>query len=122
MKALPIAKEAAVSNIGADVVFTLITCGIYGLVWVARQFKVVNAFLGKDKYNFWTWLLLCIVTCGIYGFYILYIYSLDVEAIRVERGKAANPNFAVINLILAVLGLHIVTQAIIQNEINHWFE
>ena len=122
MKQLPIGKEAAQSNIAADIVFSVITLGVYSLFWVARQFRVVNACRGEDKYHFWTWFLLSIITFGIYGFYILYIFSLDVEAIRVRQGKAANPNFAVINLLLAAIGLHVVTQAILQHEINQWFD
>jgi hypothetical protein len=122
MTTVPIEKEAAISNVAADIVFTVLSCGIYGLFWLARQFRVVNAFLGRDKYRFWTCLLLSVVTCGIYAFYLLYIFSEDVEAIRVERGKDANSNFAVINLLLAVVGFHIISQAIIQNEINHWFD
>ena len=122
MKAMPVAKEAAVSNIAADIVFSVLTLGVYNLFWVARQFRVVNACLKSDKYHFWPWFLLSLITFGIYGFYILYTFSLDVEAIRSKQGRPANPNFAVINLLLAAIGLHVITQAILQHEINQWFD
>jgi hypothetical protein len=117
-----IAKEAAVSNIAADIVFSVLTLGIYNLFWAARQFRVVNAGLKAEKYHFWPWFLLSLITFGIYGFYILYTFSLDVESIRSKKGRPANPNFAVINLVLAAIGLHVITQAILQHEINQWFD
>jgi hypothetical protein len=122
MQKMTIAKEAAVSNIAADIVFSVLTLGVYNLFWVARQFRVANAFLKADKYHFWTWFLLSLITFGIYGFYVLYTFSLDVEAIRTKKGRPANPNFAVINLLLAAIGLHVVTQAILQHEINQCFD
>lgn len=122
MKERPISREAAVGNIALDIVLTLLTCGIYGLFWVARIFRVLNAFLGREKYSFWPWFFLTIITCGIYGLYTLYTVCVDIDAVRVEQGKAANPSFAVLNLILAVVGLSIVSQAIVQAEINSWFD
>ena len=122
MEAFPIAKEAAVSNIAADIVFSVLTLGVYNLFWAARQFRVVNACLKAEKYRFWPWFLLSLITFGIYGFYILYTFSLDVESIRSKQGRPASPNFAVINLVLAAIGLHVVTQVILQHEINQWFD
>ena len=70
MNGLPISRSEAVSNIAIDVVLTLVTCGIYNLFWQSRQFKVMNAFLGQKRYSFFQWMILVVLTCGLYHVYI----------------------------------------------------
>ena len=42
-------------NIGIAVLLTLITCGIYGLVWQYKQMKILNFWLNKREYTFGMW-------------------------------------------------------------------
>ncbi len=106
------------SNIALDVVFTLITCGIYGLFWKARQMKALNTMLGEEKYNFVMWLVVTIVTCGLFNIYYAYIMAQGIGEIQRRRGKGPSTDLPVLCLVLTIFGLHIVADAILQNEIN----
>jgi hypothetical protein len=115
-------KESAVSNIVLDIVLTFVTCGIYGLVWQARMFRVANGFLGEDRFNFWMYFLLSIVTFGIYGIYVQYLFGKALPEIQAKQGAKVNDSLPTLALILSVVGLQIVAMAIEQNEINLLYE
>lgn len=115
-------KESAVSNIVLDIVLTLVTCGIYGLVWQARMFKVVNSFLGQERFNFWMYFLLSIVTFGIYGIYVQYLFGKAIPEVQAQQGAKANDSLPVLALVMCVFGLQIAAMAIEQNEINLLYE
>ena len=68
----PVPRDEAVVSIGTGGFLTILTCGIYSLFWQARQFRVLNAWLGRREYSFWSWFGLCLITCGIYGIYSEY--------------------------------------------------
>ena len=106
-----------VSSIAADIIFTLITCGIYNLFVQNRQIKALNYILGGNKYSFIKWLLLTICTCGIYHVYHQYILSKDLDG---STGKQ-NPNLPLISLLLTLFGMTMLADAFIQNVINEYF-
>lgn len=122
LPAPPIEAQRAVSNIAAGIIFSLLTCGIYNLFWQARQFRALNAFLGREQFRFWTWFLLSLVTCGIYHIYTEYVMGTSITAIQRNIGKPANENLALISLLLSIFGLMLVADAIQQHEINAFFE
>jgi Domain of unknown function (DUF4234) len=115
-------KFTCTSNIVLDIVFTLLTCGIYGLFWQARLFRTVNTLIGEQKYNFWPWFFLSIITCGIYNIYIQYVFGKSLsEGLAAEGGKS-NESLSVLALVLTIFGLGIVVMAIEQNDINNFCE
>jgi hypothetical protein len=118
----PIARDEAASNIATDIVLSLITCGIYNLFRQARQFRVLNAFSGRDEFRFWTWFFLTLVTCGIYHVYTQYRMGIVISDINRKLGRPANENLALICLLLSIFGLILVADAIQQNEINAFYE
>ena len=120
--AYPIAPERAVSNVAADILLTLVTCGIYDLFWQARQFRVLNAFLGRNQFRFWVWLLLTLITCGIYHIYNEYLMARAITTVQRTLGKAPTENLPLISLGLSIFGLTLVADAIQQSEINRFFE
>ena len=118
----PISPEQAISNVAIDVLLSIVTCGIYNLFWQARQFRVLNAFLGREQFRFWTWLLLTLVTCGIYHIYNEYLMGRSITTIQRRIGKPPADNLSLISLLLSIFGLTVVADAIQQSEINGFFE
>ena len=56
------------------IILSLVTCGIYSLVWLYQTSQEVSNTVG-DSDSPGVELLLCIVTCGIYTIYWWYKYS-----------------------------------------------
>lgn len=115
-------RGTAEGNIAMDVVFTIITCGIYGLVWENRIFKTANALIGEEKYSFWPWLLLSIITCGIYNIYIQYQLGISLHEGLKSEGLPGNDSLSLLGLLLSLFGFQIVVLAIEQNEINKLYK
>ena len=109
------------SNITIDIILTLITCGIYYFFWQARQFGAVNYLLDQQRYSFWLWFVLALATYGLYNIYYEYYLAQGLVEAQVKHGLQKSKDLPVLSLILAILGLGIVTDAIQQNEINKFF-
>lgn len=113
----PLSSEHRI-EIATGIILSLITCGFYNIYWNYRQFEAMNALLGREEYKFVPWLLLSIVTCGLYHIYYEYKMGSDLYSYLKEQGRDANPNLPVIGLVLACLGLTILTDAVYQHELN----
>ena len=50
----------------------------------------------KDNRSFWVYLLLSIVTCGLYSIYFWYVYVEDLNTIFYGDGKDKDHNFSYI--------------------------
>lgn len=107
-----------VVNIAVGILLTLVTCGIYGLIWQYKQIRALNAFLGRAEFNFAMWLLLSIVTCGIFGMYYEYKMANGINEVKQAHGRVVDTNLGLICLLLTLFGLGIVSLAIQQSEIN----
>ena len=100
------------------IILTIVTCGIYGLVWFFNLVNDLNtAAPSSDDKTPGTVLLLSIVTCGIYSFVWLYKSGDKVDKIRTHNGEAPSSS-AVLYLVLAIFGLSIVSYCLIQTELN----
>jgi len=109
------------SSIALDIVLSVITCGIYWWFWQARQMRAINYLLGQQRYNFWIWFLLTIVTCGLYNIYYEYYMAQGIVEAQDNHGRPRSKDLPVLSLVLTIIGLNIVTDAIQQNEINKFF-
>lgn len=92
------------------VILSILTCGIYGIVWLwllNNEIRVTNGRNPNSAVNF----LLSIVTCGI--FYLIWNYKLGQE---IE--EAGGKDEGVIYLVLCFFGLGIVSTALAQNQVN----
>jgi hypothetical protein len=106
-----------VRNIALDLILTVITVGIYNL-WVQhKQIEAVNAMLRQPKYSFLPWLLLSLVTCGIYHIYHEWRKSDDIARVTGHTGS----NDALVAVILTILALGWVNDAMQQARINEYF-
>lgn len=105
-------------NVALCVIFTIITCGIYGLYWMAQINNCVNELADPPKKTGGgVAVLLTIVTLGIYGFYWVYKMGGLLDAVLAKRSMPTQ-NRSVIYLILQVIGLGFVGWILMQSTIN----
>ena len=106
-------------NIVLYVVLSLITCGIFSLVWMYLLVEDLNkASDNPSAPNGIMVILFNILTCGIYGYYWYWKAGEAVNRVREKRGEAKDSNTSILYLILAIVGLAIVNMVLIQDELN----
>ncbi len=103
-------------NIALCIVFTLITCGIYGIYWFVTLTDDTNTISGENGTSGVMSFVLTLVTCGIYGLYWAYKCGEKIDIAHQNRGEASS-NGGILYLILFIFG-GIIAYALIQNEIN----
>lgn len=105
-------------DIAISVILSIVTCGIYGLVWFIYLINDLNAAAQtpEDK-SAGMIILLTIVTFGIYGWIWLYHAGEKVDKIRQLNGEAP-ANSSLLYLLLSIFGLSIVVYCLIQLELN----
>ena len=105
-------------NIALCIVLTFITCGIYGFYWLyclnEDSKKAANDVNAADGVVV---ILLSIITCGIYQWYWMYKQGERIDTAKEMRGISSE-NSGVIYLILSIVGLGIISYALMQNELN----
>ena len=105
-------------NVALCVIFTIITCGIYGLYWMAQINNCANELADPPKRTGGgVAVLLTIVTLGIYGLYWAYKMGGLLDAALAKRSMPTQ-NRNVIYLILQVIGLSFVGWILMQSTIN----
>lgn len=101
----------------AVVLLSIITCGIYELYWYYVMAEDMNA---KDSTkpsltNFIVAILLGIITCGIYLIYWQFRFYEKSDAITKKQNL-------IVYFILAFFGFSIISNALLQNDINEIVE
>ncbi len=113
-------------NIASQIIVTVVTCGIYGFVWLSSLADDVNELSGQDEKNNLSGamtVLFTILTCGIYRIYWAYKAGEMIDKAKRDRGMSSSDNLAIVYLVLAVLSYFtgitgIVMYALMQDEIN----
>lgn len=100
------------------VLLTVITCGIYGLVWMYNIGNDIAALRGDGQPKPLTDLLLSMVTCGVWYLYVSYQWAKLLNEVQAQRGKRVDDNFPLLCLILTVFSVGIVNQALMQHMLN----
>lgn len=109
-------------NIALYVVLSLITCGIFPLVWLYTLTEDTNKLTGDATATSGGMVLLfSIITCSIYEYFWLYRQGEIIDHLKAAAGKSSS-NTGVIYLILGLVGLGIVSYALMQNELNNLAE
>lgn len=104
-------------NIATQVILSIITCGIYGIVWfITLTDDAANASEDSSMSGGMAFLL-TIITCGIYGIYWAYKMGKMMSAAREKAGLSSSDN-SVLYLILQIVGLGIVNYCLIQSDLN----
>lgn len=104
-------------NIALCIILSIITCGIYSLIWLVFLTDDLNTISGEPDTTGIITLLLVIITCGLYGIYWAYKCGDKIDKIKLRRNIPASSG-GVLYLILYVFG-GIIAYALIQNEINN---
>ncbi len=107
-------------EIALSIVFTIITCGIYGIYWVIMLNNEINiAVNDQEAPSGGLVVVLSIITCGIYGWYWLYKMGEKCDYIKTSRNVPSSSS-NVLFLVLGIVGFPIVAYALIQDTINKY--
>lgn len=104
-------------NIAVNIILTIVTCGIYGLVWFVQMTDDAANASDDHSMSGGVALLLTIVTCGIYRIYWAYKMGKLLSQAADNKGITITDN-SVLYLILEILGLNIVNCCLIQSDLN----
>ncbi|MBR2708007.1 MAG: DUF4234 domain-containing protein [Bacilli bacterium] len=100
------------------ILLTVITCGIYGIVWFINLTDDV-AYLSEDpEFSGGKAFLFTLITCGIYSFFWAYKLGKNIQIAQTKRNLPATDN-STLYIILNLFGLGIVTYCLAQNEVNN---
>jgi len=106
-------------DIVVSIILSIVTCGIYGLYWMACVTDDIGEASGDKSISGGMAVLLSIVTCGIYGIYWAYkMGQLLVKAKSAQGGPVSSNDLPVLYLVLQIFELLIVNLALMQNELN----
>lgn len=104
-------------NIVVCILLSIITCGIYGIVWFISLTDDMRYVSGDQSLSGGMAFLLTLVTCGIYGYFWAYKMGKATAVAKANRGLPGDDN-SILYLILQFLGLGIVIYCIAQNDLN----
>ncbi len=100
------------------IVLAIVTCGIYMYFWIYQtSTEIKNALGGREDINPTLDVVLSIFTCGLYIIYLAYRYPQLINELQDRAGQPRN-DISTISIILAVVGLWIVSLFMIQTELN----
>ena len=108
-------------SIIAVILLTIITCGLYSFYWTVVTQDELNYYTKENETSGILVLLFSIITCGIYLFFWYYKISKRIYVTQIEKGFMGGDN-SVLNVLLAIFGLYIVSNCIIQNDLNKLYE
>ena len=106
-------------NIAVCIILTIITCGIYGIIWFISLTDDTRLVSGDNRLSGGKAFLLTIITCGIYSIYWAYQMGKALNQARVNRGLTPEDN-SVLYLILSIFGLGIINYCLMQSELNNY--
>jgi hypothetical protein len=117
----PYPERDAIVPIGIGLLLCLVTCGIYYLVWQYKQMQILNAFLGRNEFSFFLWVVLTILTFGLFGIYYEYKMAKGINDVQQMLGQRVNHDLALISVFLFVVGVGVGSVAIQQTDINNFY-
>ena len=101
-------------SIVTAIILTIVTCGIYGIYWMAALQNESLAAAKEEGTSGGMAVILTIVTCGIYGIYWAYKLGERVDKIK----GTPNGNSGILFLVLQLLGAGIVGYCLAQDALN----
>ena len=105
-------------SIAIAIILTIVTFGIYGIYWMIKLNDEINQMANEPNATSGGLVFLfTLITCGIYGLY--WQYKMGERCDRIKGSW--NGYSAILYLIFGVLGLSIVSYALMQDTINKCF-
>lgn len=109
-------------SVAVVVLLSFITCGIYWFWWIYATTDELKRVTGHPDLNPVVDLVLCIVTCSLWGIYVEYRNAAVVHQEMVKAGRNHEDRsiiILVLNLATFVVGLTgFVAIALLQEELN----
>ena len=106
-------------NVAVCILLSIVTCGIYGIVWFISLTDDVRFISGDKRLSGGMAFLLSLVTCGIYTHFWAYQMGKALSQTRTKTGKPFTDN-SVLYLVLNIFGLGIVNYCLMQSEVNEY--
>ncbi len=105
-------------NVVTNILLTIVTCGIWGIVWMIQLVDDVNAATrSTDAPSGGMVFLLNMVTCGIYMLFWFYKAGDRLDTARAAHGLSSKDR-GMMYLLLSLFGLGLVSFALIQSDLN----
>lgn len=105
-------------NIVTNLILTLVTCGIYGIVWFIEITDDCADASGDHNMSGGTSLLFGILTCGIYYIYWNYKMGKLLATAQEKRNLPVSDN-STLYLVLSIFSMGLISIVLIQSELNH---
>lgn len=99
------------------IILSIVTCGIYGIIWFISLTDDANTACGKPGTSGGMALLLTLVTFGIYALYWNYKQGEKLDEAKQAKGLPAG-NSGILYLLLSIFGLGIIAYALMQDSLN----
>lgn len=114
---LTASPAARTRNPAMVLILALITCGLYGLVWMWQAETELKEELGLADQNPGLDVILTVLTLGLWFFVV--IYRICRQVTEAQRRVNVPPNdLTLLALILSVLGFSFVAITLVQVELN----
>ena len=110
-------RQVPFRNIATAIILSIVTCGIYGIIWFIYLTDDTNFALNENDTSGGTAFLLSLVTCGIYLWYWMYKQGEKLDKLALMKGQPSNSR-GVLYLVLGLFGLGIVSYALMQDSLN----
>lgn len=104
-------------SIGMIILLSLVTCGLYTIYWMYTVTEEISYLTDDPTFSGGKVILFSLITCGIYNFFWYYAVGSKLMIAQRNHDRMAKDN-SVIYLVLALFGFGIVSNAIIQSELN----
>ncbi|MBF0360569.1 MAG: DUF4234 domain-containing protein [Oligoflexia bacterium] len=101
-----------------NIIFSLITCGIYNIYWNYCEIESVNELIGHRQFSFWPWIIFSLLTCGIYHIYFEYKMGCAINDLQAKYNLRVDEYLPILSFVLTFFGLWIFTDAFQQHAIN----
>ena len=106
-------------NIVTNVIFTILTCGIYGIYWFICLTDDANIVSEENDTSGGMAFVLSLITCNIYGIYWAYRMGQKIHEAGQKRNIAVGDK-AILYLILQFVGLGVINYCLMQNDLNRF--
>lgn len=98
-------------------ILTIVTCGIYGIIWFFSVLGEINGALAEERFNPVVEFLLTIFTLGLWGLWLM--WRMSEAIVEVEKMAGAEPKFdAAIIFVISLLGFSSIVMQLSLN--NAW--
>jgi len=117
----PLPESAGRFKIWRGVLLSIATFGLYLFFWKSHQMKVLNSWLGRQEHSFWKWLLLGLLSCGLYMLYHEYKTGRDINEIQRRMGWPEDRGLGILSLLATLFGAGLLSVVLQQEAINKFY-